>query len=127
MKGIEKRFGEAVRHWRNHRRHSQEQLAQRAGVHRTYVSDIERGMRNVSLQNIEKLARALEIHIVTLFADADGATEQSAPMGSDFVRQVRAAAQRTGEWTPEMELQFQALFQRSVEPQPSEFRSTNPE
>ena len=67
MKGIEKRFGEAVRHWRNRRRLSQEQLAQRAGVHRTYVSDIERGMRNVSLQNIEKLARALEIPIVTLF------------------------------------------------------------
>ena len=125
MKGIEKRFGEAVRHWRNQRRLSQEQLAQRAGVHRTYVSDIERGMRNVSLQNIEKLARALEIPIVTLFADPDDKPVQSA-MGSEFVKQVRAAAQRSGEWTAEMELEFQALLQRKVEPPPSEFR-TNPE
>jgi transcriptional regulator with XRE-family HTH domain len=125
MKGIEKRFGEAVRHWRNQRRLSQEQLAQRAGVHRTYVSDIERGMRNVSLQNIEKLARALEIPIVTLFADPDDKPVQSA-MGSEFVKQVRAAAQRTGEWTPEMEVQFQALMERTVESPPPEFRS-NPE
>jgi transcriptional regulator with XRE-family HTH domain len=48
---------------------SQEHLSERAGLHRTYVADIERGIRNVSLQNVEKLAQAMEISISTLFAD----------------------------------------------------------
>ena len=47
---------------------SQEALAERAGLHRTYVADIERGARNLALENIEKLAMALEISISHLFA-----------------------------------------------------------
>jgi CheY-like chemotaxis protein/DNA-binding Xre family transcriptional regulator len=56
-----------VRAWRGRRGISQEELAERAGLHRTYVSDIERGARNVSLESIEKLASALEISVSTLF------------------------------------------------------------
>jgi len=40
---------------------SQEQLADLAGLHRTYVSSIERGERNVSIDNIERLAQALKV------------------------------------------------------------------
>lgn len=47
---------------------SQEALAERAGLHRTYVGDIERGARNLAIENIEKLAVALEISISELFA-----------------------------------------------------------
>jgi CheY-like chemotaxis protein len=47
---------------------SQEELASRAGLHRTYICDIERGARNVSLESIAKLARALEISAATLFS-----------------------------------------------------------
>jgi two-component system, response regulator len=47
---------------------SQEELAGRAGLHRTYVCDVERGARNVSLESIEKLARALEISTAALFS-----------------------------------------------------------
>jgi CheY-like chemotaxis protein len=46
---------------------SQEELAYRAGLHRTYVSDLERGARNPSIESIEKLAGALEISISKLF------------------------------------------------------------
>lgn len=64
---VKKTFGTAVRGWRCQRGISQEQLAERANLHRTYVSDIERGARNVSLKNIERLARALDISVSTLF------------------------------------------------------------
>lgn len=46
---------------------SQEELANRAGLHQTYVSDVERGRRNPSIATVEKLARALEVSMATLF------------------------------------------------------------
>jgi transcriptional regulator with XRE-family HTH domain len=49
---------------------SQEELAHRAGLHRTYVSDLERGVRNPSVTSIEKLARALELSVSKLFERA---------------------------------------------------------
>ncbi len=54
---------------------SQEALAERAELHRTYVTDVERGARNLSLESISRLARALDISIDSLFcpmADRDG-------------------------------------------------------
>ena len=47
---------------------SQEELAERADLHRTYISDVERGARNLSLESIDKLARALEISMSALFS-----------------------------------------------------------
>jgi two-component system, response regulator len=49
---------------------SQEELAARAGLHRTYVSDLERGARNPSLASVQKLAGALELSLPTLFQTA---------------------------------------------------------
>lgn len=63
-------FGRAVKAMRNGLGMSQEELAWRAGLHRTYVSDVERGARNLSLESIEKLARALETSISHLFLSA---------------------------------------------------------
>lgn len=71
---VKKVFGAAVRVWRNQLGISQEELAERADLHRTYVSDVERGSRNVSLENIERLARALEISVPALFP---GSNEQT--------------------------------------------------
>lgn len=49
---------------------SQEELAYRAGLHRTYVSDLERGVRNPSVDSIGKLARALEVSVSDFFEKA---------------------------------------------------------
>jgi len=57
----QKIFGENVRRLRSTKELSQEALAELASLHRTYVGAIERGERNVSLQNIVKLARALGV------------------------------------------------------------------
>lgn len=57
---IKEQFGMNVRIKREHIKISQEELAFRAGLHRTYVGSIERGERNVSLINITKIAAALQ-------------------------------------------------------------------
>ncbi len=61
-------FATALKAFRGQLGMSQEELAGRARLHRTYVSDIERGVRNVSLESIDKLAKALEIPVSTFFS-----------------------------------------------------------
>ena len=64
---IEMRFGRVVKALRKRRNISQQALAYLADLHRTYISDIERGTRNVSLQNIEKLSQALQFPLWRIF------------------------------------------------------------
>ena len=71
MKTIEKQFGEQVRKLRLARDLSQEELAFKAGVHRTYLGSIERGERNPSLKNIAAIAKALNITLSQLFSFDD--------------------------------------------------------
>ena len=68
QKDIRLRFGTAVRQRRQELGISQEELGERADLHRTYIGDIERGLRNVSLVNIEKIIRALNISIADFLA-----------------------------------------------------------
>ena len=56
-----KHFGEKVRELRMKKGLSQEQLAESSGLHRTYISSLELGKRNVSLINIHALAKALGV------------------------------------------------------------------
>src|SRR5437762_9867512 len=64
---IRERFGFAVKMRREELNLTQEDLAHKAGIHRTYLSDIERGSRNVALINIERLAAALSMSLSELF------------------------------------------------------------
>lgn len=57
------KFGERVRQLRKEKRMSQEELADKANLHRTYIGMIERAEKNVTLINIEKIAKALEVSI----------------------------------------------------------------
>jgi transcriptional regulator with XRE-family HTH domain len=61
------RFGRAIRRIREEQGINQEEAADRCGLHRTYYSGIERGVRNVSLVNIEKVAKGLKTSLPDLF------------------------------------------------------------
>jgi transcriptional regulator with XRE-family HTH domain len=63
------RFGQRLRVIRQGQGISQEKLAELAGLHRTYVSSVERGERNISLLNIESLAQALGVKMAELMPD----------------------------------------------------------
>jgi transcriptional regulator with XRE-family HTH domain len=68
---IRERFGFAVKDRREAPGLTQEEFAERAGIHRTYLSDIERGKRNVSLLNIERLSSALSLKLSELFRSVE--------------------------------------------------------
>ena len=61
------RFGRAIRRVREEQKINQEEAAERCGLHRTYYSGVERGVRNVSLVNIEKISKGLRKNLADLF------------------------------------------------------------
>ncbi|WP_329367539.1 helix-turn-helix domain-containing protein [Streptomyces sp. NBC_00669] len=63
------RFGSRVRKLREAHGLSQEELAEAAHLHRTYIGSVERGERNISLINIHRIARALRVPPGELLAD----------------------------------------------------------
>jgi len=63
------KFGEKVREERQKQGFSQEELASRAGVHRTYIGMIERAEKNITLENIEKVIKALSSNVSEFFRD----------------------------------------------------------
>ncbi|RMG29578.1 MAG: XRE family transcriptional regulator [Bacteroidetes bacterium] len=76
-KDILVKFGERVRQLRKEKGLSQEQLAFKAGFHRTYIGMIERAEKNITLVNIEKIARALTVSLKELFDELPGYTDKS--------------------------------------------------
>lgn len=75
-------FGLALRALRQKAQLTQEQLADRCGLHRTYIGGLERGERNVGLLNIHILARALNTTAVDLLRTAETFREQPHRKGS---------------------------------------------
>lgn len=71
MRKIEKAFGEVVRRRRRLAGISQEDFADHAGVHRTYMSSIELGKVSVSIAIAAKLATALGVKLSVLFSEAE--------------------------------------------------------
>ena len=63
------RFGEKLRNIRLDLGYSQEELSFKAGLHRTYISSVERGKRNISLTNIKKIADALGLKMKDLMPE----------------------------------------------------------
>ncbi len=71
MPQITEKFGGHLRKVRLRKGISQEKLAELAGLHRTYVSSVERGERNISLVNIHRLAKALDVGLRDLMPPGD--------------------------------------------------------
>ena len=85
MSGLVREFGSAVRRLRETRGWSQEQLAEHAGLNRSYVGEIERGSAIASIVTVDKLARAFQVPIERLLnPSSDGADV------AGFVRPARA-------------------------------------
>ncbi len=63
-------FGSSVRKLRHGLEISQEELAERADLHRTYIADVERGVRNPTLLTIKKLAKGLGVSAADLLSEA---------------------------------------------------------
>lgn len=64
-------FGTNLRKYRNNLGVSQERFAEMCGLHRTYISDIERFQRSISLDNVQKIADALGIETYRLFIEPE--------------------------------------------------------
>lgn len=64
-------YGKAIRSIRQSKKISQEELADICGLHRTYISDVELGKRNLSLENIGKIAHALNVKISDIFIEVE--------------------------------------------------------
>ncbi|MDF2064950.1 helix-turn-helix transcriptional regulator [Bacillus sp. Cr_A10] len=75
---IKKAFGNTLKEIRKERELSQEVLAARVGLHRTYVSDVERGDRNLSLINIIKICKELDIPVSSFFSRMENGADQYA-------------------------------------------------
>lgn len=62
-------FGTNLRKYRNELGVSQEKFAEMCGLHRTYISDVERFQRSIALENVQKIADALNIDTYKLFIE----------------------------------------------------------
>lgn len=73
---IKRVFGQNLRKYRSEMNLSQEAFAEKCGLHRTYISSIERCQRNVSIENIQHVADALGVEVYKLFIDSSEGKQQ---------------------------------------------------
>jgi transcriptional regulator with XRE-family HTH domain len=71
MPTLREKLGRAVRRLRTDAGFSQESFADACELHRTYIGSVERGEINISLDNLERIARTLKVQVSKLFAEAE--------------------------------------------------------
>ena len=97
MQKIQKQVGARIRELRNARGWSQEELAERAGLHSTFIGQVERGERNLALSNLKKLADAFELSLSEMIELPKGKPTQKRALEGELImraRQLNAAALR---------------------------------
>ena len=73
---IVKVFGANIRRYREAKGYSQEAFAELCGMHRTYISAVERQRRSISLENVQRIADALEVETYKLFLEEELCQEE---------------------------------------------------
>ena len=68
---LAKKFGRLVRHLRQEKGYSQEDFSFRVRLHQTYISSVERGERNVTIQTADRIAKALGTTLADLFGEIE--------------------------------------------------------
>lgn len=71
MNNLNEKIGKIIQQHRLKANLSQEKLAEESNLHRTYISDVERGTRNITLKSLYKIANALEIKLSDLIREAE--------------------------------------------------------
>lgn len=66
---IEKKIGERIQYLRKEKKYSQEALAEKSNLHRTYIGAVERGEKNLTVKNLEKITIALDLSLHEFFCD----------------------------------------------------------
>ncbi|MFT8890121.1 MAG: helix-turn-helix transcriptional regulator [Ethanoligenens sp.] len=89
MSNIAKIIGERLRNYRLQSGYSQDVLAERAGVHPTYIGQLERGEKNATLESIEKIAQALNLPLEKLFEHLSP-DEDTSSIASDCYRLIQS-------------------------------------
>ena len=79
---IAPRVGRIIRKYRENAQLSQEELAERSGLHRTYISLVERGRRNITVDALNQIAEALEVYPSRLMSEAEKEPESSSNPGT---------------------------------------------
>jgi len=74
---LARRFGGLVRRLRQERGYSQEEFSFRVGLHQTYISSVERGERNVTIQTADRIAKALGTKLSDLFGELERESDES--------------------------------------------------
>lgn len=72
MATLREKLGRAVRRLRTDAGYSQESFADACELHRTYIGSVERGEINISLDNLERIARTLKVPVSRLMVEAEG-------------------------------------------------------
>lgn len=74
---VRRRLGQNLKKLREEQGYSQESFADHCGLHRTYISGIERGVRNPTVVIVDKIARALKVPAGQLIDDTKGSTRKN--------------------------------------------------
>lgn len=75
MSNLSIEIGQRIRNYRIQQKMSQEELAERCGLHSTYIGQLERGEKNATIESISKIAAGLDISLSTLFENIDNCNQ----------------------------------------------------
>ena len=113
---VQDTFADNMREFRIRAGLSQEMLAEKSGLHRTYIGSIEQKRANISLKNVEKIAEALDVDPAILFIDGAAARESAVADYTDAVESLVVEAPRLDaggfalcEWGEDGDVRFEPI------------------